>query len=346
MPLTLSFRLFKRSFISTLIVTVLLLILTGCEKNTVPQDNSPTWEQPYFGFNAKGLLNTGQQVSYAQQYFSQMHSWIKPNIVIRVTGGTASQTAFENDWTNETISQWTALQQQHQLRFIYVVNGNDSPQNQHDIIQKWISAGARFEFLEMMNEYYLPKFTHGDTSFEEVSRVVTPEIYANEILPEFWEELDRFNLPYYIIFAPTRPDKPDAQQKMDHWNRVMLDSVIPVYSQRNIHATLHLYDSGDDLSSFDYDQIRRLRLQLPEDRHIAVTEAGIINDSLNSDECGLLAVVHFKNLLAQLQKGDYLLDQVLYNTSANNNTANLSPGYSGITPKGTRILQFVNNQLQ
>lgn len=346
MPLyTLSYHIIK-FLVSALIVIAVVSIFAGCTKPTQVQQEAQTWEQPYFGFNAKGLMNPGQQVMYAQQYFSQATDWIKPNLVVRVTGGTASQTAFANNWTDEVINGWTALQQQHRLRFIYVVNGNDSPANQRAIIQSWINAGARFDFLEMMNEYYLPKFANGDTGYEEVSRVVTPEIYANEILPAFWAELDDFNLPYYIIFAPSRPDQPGAQQKMDYWNSVMIDSVIHAYPQRNINATLHLYSNGDNLPAFDYSQIDRLRLTLPADRRIAITEAGIINNSISYEACGSLAISHYKNILPQLQKGDYLLDQVLYNESANNNTADLNPVYTGVTPKGSLMLQFINNQLR
>lgn len=335
-----------RLFAVVLLISTGIPFLTSCSKTTDPEQEAQTWEQPYFGFNAKGLMNPGQQVLYAGQYFSQVTGWIKPNLVVRVTGGTASQTAFANNWTDEVINGWTALQQQQQLRFIYVVNGNDSPANQSAIIQKWIDAGAHFDFLEMMNEYYLPKFANGDTDYEEVSRAVTPEIYANEILPAFWAELDYYNLPYYIIFAPSRPDQPNAQQKMDHWNTVMIDSVIHVYPQRNIHATLHLYSNGEGLASFDYNQIDRLRLKLPAGRHIAITEAGIINNNISYEKCGSLAISHFKNMLPHLQKEDYLLDQVLYNESANNNTAGLSAVYNGVTPKGEVLLQFINNQLR
>ena len=272
--------------------------------------------------------------------------WIKSNLAVRVTGGTSSQITFGNNWTNEAINYWVALQKQHNLRFIYVVNGNDTPANQSNLIQRWIGAGARFDFLEMMNEYYLPKFANGDTGFEEVTRMVTPEIYAKEILPDFWATLDHFNLPYYIIFAPNRPNQPLAQQKMDHWNKIMVDSVITIFPHRNIHATIHLYDSGEALSNFDYNQIDSLRAKLPAGRHIAITEAGIVNENLTIQQVGTKAVEHYNNLLPHLRPGDYLLDQVLYNDGANNNTANLSPVYQGTTPKGNQLLEFINNRFR
>jgi len=346
MPLfPLNFNKYK-TVLSFLIVINFIVFTPGCSKPAAPQQNEKSWNQAYFGFNAKGLMNTSQQTQYANNFFGRVDNWIKSNLAVRVTGGTSSQITFGNNWTNEAINYWVALQKQHNLRFIYVVNGNDTPANQSNLIQRWIGAGARFDFLEMMNEYYLPKFANGDTGFEEVTRMVTPEIYAKEILPDFWATLDHFNLPYYIIFAPNRPNQPLAQQKMDHWNKIMVDSVITIFPHRNIHATIHLYDSGEALSNFDYNQIDSLRAKLPAGRHIAITEAGIVNENLTIQQVGTKAVEHYNNLLPHLRPGDYLLDQVLYNDGANNNTANLSPVYQGTTPKGNQLLEFINNRFR
>lgn len=128
----------------------------------------------------------------------------RQRLVIRVTGGTISQTTYGRDWTAEMISQWVALQKKQGVRFVFVVNGNEAPADQAALIQRWLDAGAEFDFIEMMNEYYLPKFARGDRSHEAVTRAVTPESYVNEILPAYWRELDRFKLPYYVIFAPVR----------------------------------------------------------------------------------------------------------------------------------------------
>ncbi len=336
----------NKVMVFVLLMAACLQFTEGCSKSSTEQQNESTLDRPYFGFNAKGLMNTSQQTIYADQYFQQVTNRFKPNMVVRVTGGTSSQITFGNDWTNGAITDWVALQKKHGLRFIYVVNGNDSPANQSLLIQRWITAGAKFDFLEMMNEYYLTKFANGDTSFDEVTKRVTPEIYARDILPDFWAALDHFGLPYYIIFAPARPDQPVAQQKMDYWNQVMIDSVMKQFPQKNIHATLHLYHNGDGITNFDYEQIDRIRIRLPSGRHIAITEAGIVNENLSIQEVGTKAINHYKNILPHLQKGDYLLDQVLYNEGANNNTTNLSPVYQGISPKGELLLQFINNELR
>lgn len=303
------------------------------------------WNLPYFGFNAKGTLDTNQQVNYATAYFEQIPRSITPNLVIRVTGGTASQTTYRQDWTDDIIAAWVSLQQTYDLRFIYVVNGNDTPANQRDIVQRWLDAGARFDLLEMMNEYYLPKFANGNTDRPEVTRQVTAEAYVDQILPAFWTELDRFGLPYYLIFAPARPDSmPQAQEKMEHWNAVVADAIRNDYRERNLHATLHLYTTGD-LDEFDYGQIDRLRATLPPGRHIAITESGIIDKSLDYQQAGLAEVAFLQNILRHLVPGDYLLDQVLYNASRNNNTAILNPHIGGTTPKGEIMLPFIANQL-
>lgn len=327
-----------RSGIAIVLAIVLLASSSGLSGQA--HANDQTWNGPFFGFNAKGTLDVAQQVGYADVFFSEIPGWITPNLAVRVTGGTASQESYLDDWTDETIAAWAGLQESHHLRFIYVVNGNDTPANQRDVIQKWLDAGVQFDFLEMMNEYYLPKYAFGRTDLPEVSQQVTPERYASEILPAFWAELDRFALPYAIIFAPVRSNTGQANENMAHWNDVMLHSVIEAYPERDIDATLHLYTDGDT-GSFDYDQIERLRQALPAGRHIAITEAGVINKGLDYAEAGELAAEHYQNIVNLLQTGDYLLDQVLYNASRNNNTADLNPEFSGITPKGQRILQFI-----
>lgn len=311
-----------------------------------PDGGNLSWSQPCFGFNTRGLLDVDEQVAYVRDYLAQVTPWIRPSLVIRVTGGTASQKSYASDWSDPVIAQWAALQQDLHIHLIYVVNGNDTPANQRAIIQRWLDAGARFDFLEMMNEYYLPKYRHGDTSRPEVSTAVTPEIYANDILPAFWAELDRFHLPYYIIFAPSRPDRPNADATMQHWNDVMINAVIDRHPDRDINTALHLYSFGaDGISSFDYQQIDRLRARLPAGRHIAITEAGVLDPSLSSAQAGELATDLYRTIAHHLTSGDYLFDHALYSPSLAN-TADLSPQYDGQTPKGTQVLQFINSQLR
>lgn len=336
------------------VIPLLLTFLTGlfcihCSNNSSDQEEigSDNRNLPYFGFNAKGTVETAQQTSYADHYFNEIKSEdIKKNLAVRVTGGTQSQLTFGMDWTNERISNWVALQKKHGLRFIYVVNGNDTPANQANVLKQWLNTGAHFDFIEMMNEYYLPKYARGDTSFEEVTKKINPEKYVDSILPIYWKELDQFHLPYYLIFAPTRSD-PGANEAMELWNEVLANAIQNKYPNRQLNATIHLYiQNKNDISQFDYGQIDRVRNKLPPTRHIAITEAGVINKSLDYQMAAETAIAHYRKILEHLRPEDYLLDQILYNTSKNNNTADLSPEYNGETPKGTAILQFILKGLQ
>ncbi len=325
---------------------VLLLLAVGNGQAASHTDAVPwlTVVPVHFGFNARGMLDPVQQTAWADEFFSRMSDRVRRGLVIRVTGGTSSQTTYASDWSDEAVAAWVALQQQQGIRFIYVVNGNGTPQNQRDAIQRWLDAGARFDFIEMMNEYYLPKYARGDTSRPEVTRKVTAESYVNEILPAFWAELDRFHLPYYLILAPSRPDRLRANARMAHWNDVIIHAITTAWADRNLGVTLHLYATGN-INQVDYSQIDRLRARLPTGMHIAITEAGIINKKPGYLRAGLANIRLHRRILEHLKPGDYLLDQILYHTGKNNNTASLSPVYGGITPKGREMIAFINHVL-
>lgn len=316
-------------------------IFSSCKKDNTT--TAPTWDLPYFGFNAKGTLEVTEQTTFANSYFNQIPADIKENLVVRVTGGTLSQTTFNDNWTDDNINKWVQLQQAHGLRFIYVVNGNDAPLNQKNVIQRWINAGAKFDFIEMMNEYYLVKYAIGDTSNEEVTEKVSPQKYADTILPNFWNQLDIFNLPYYVILAPTASG--NLQTYYNAWNDTIINAIQNKYAGRKLNATLHCYQRGAG-TAFDYDQISNLKSRLPANSHLAITEAGIIDTTINYQQAGTAAIEHYKKIIPHLSKGDYLLDQILYNDLQNNNTAVLNPVYNGVTPKGALMLPFINHRLQ
>ncbi len=310
-----------------------------------PGPDISTDNLPFFGFNAKGTVNTARQVQYANAFFDQLDPQVKRNMAVRVTGGTQSQETYGPDWTDDMIGDWAALQKRQGVRFIFVVNGNDSPANQAALIQRWLNAGARFDFLEMMNEYYLPKFANGDTRKAEVTQKITPEKYVDEILPAFWQELDQFKLPYYLIFAPAKDNQSD--DRMEDWNKAVAAAVNGKYASRDLNATIHLYLRGQaSAGNFDYGQIDRLRASLPKGRHIAVTEAGIIDPAMDLQQMGPATITHERNILAHLRPGDYLLDQVLYNPGKRNNTTILSDLNGGETAKGKAVLQFIQGGLK
>lgn len=350
----------KRYSVLTWSLTILfLLVITGCRPGSdglpINLNPPPAANKRYMGFNAKGTNNTVQQVAYTKAYLEGLPTSVRSNIAIRVTGGTVSQTTYSDDWTPAMIQAWVNLQTQLGIRFIFVVNGNDTPVHQKDLIQRWLVAGAKFDFIEMMNEYYLTKYAEGDISKPEVKRKITPEDYANIMLPLFWEELDQFNLPYYIIFAPTRLN-PIADARTRHWNNVMIDQVINHYPNRNLNATLHLYTSGhsdedDDIDIFNYKQIDTLRKRLPVDRRIAITEAGVLDSTISIQELTPIAILHHKHIDQHLQKGDYLFDQVLYNPIKDNNTTDLSPWVDKpdndhTTVKGVAVRSYFKESLE
>lgn len=128
------------------------------------------------------------------------------------------------------------------------------------------------------------------------------------------------------------------------WNRILAHALNDTYRQRDLHATVHLYVRDNNLEAFDYGQIDRLRAMLPAGRRIAVTEAGILDDTMDNEQVGRLTVAHFRNIMRHLHAGDYLMDQVLYNPSTKNNTADTTP--NGITPKGAAIVDYIRGGLK
>lgn len=329
-----------------LAVGILALSSAGwMQARSVAQKTPGPADLPWFGFNAKGSKDVDDQTARTNDLLDQITDpAVKHGLVIRVTGGTISQTTTGSDWTGAMIAKWADLRRKQGVRFVYVVNGNDSPANQAALIRRFLDAGATFDFIEMMNEYYLPKFARGDRSQSEVTRAITPELYVNEILPAYWRELDRFHLPYYLIFAPANALK-GAQERGEHWNKVVARALNTTHRERDLHATVHLYArDGGALGNYDYDQIDRLRRLIPAGRHLAVTEAGIIDDRLDVAQLAPLAVAHYRNIVRHLRAGDYLLDQVLYNPAPRNNTATLNR--DGLTPKGVAVLKFIRDGLR
>jgi len=121
---------------------------------------------------------------------------------------------------------------------------------------------------------------------------------------------------------------------------VVIDAVNRRYATRRLNVALHLY-TGAELDSFAYDQIDRLRARIPSGRRIAISEAGVLDPGLPSGELGRLDVEFLRRVTAHLRRGDYLLDQVLYNPRGRGNTASLNPESSGMTPKGKLVLAFL-----
>ena len=332
--------------VSTIILCVFVFIsLTACNKE-LNQDGDtiiPLQGKPSLGFNAKGTMETELQVEYADKMLAKLDPKVARSIVIRISGGTLSQKTYLKDWTNEKIKLWADLKVKYGLRYAFTINGNDTPENQLLILQNWKDHAVEFEFFEMMNEYWQNRYSKPDLTKPDVLFQVTPEMYIENMLPRFFATLDVLQVPYHLICAPA-----NVNQYSDSWNDAIFKAINEKFKARtNMGITLHLYakeqyeDEEVQSGNFDYEQIAKLRKRLPPGRSIAITESGVINSKLTYEELGQLESIHMKRLSQQLQKGDFVLNQVLFNNYPNDNTAVLHPSTNGVTPKGVYILEWI-----
>jgi len=297
---------------------------------------------PKLGFNCKASYNIVQQTVLAEQLFSKLNKEVLENMVLRIPGGTRSQKDFAADWPDEKMKLWTHLQAKYGYSMVYVVNGNDSPANQLAIIRRWQKNGARFEFLEMMTEYYLPKFSKPNLSKPEVTRRVDEKIYTEEILPAFYHHLDSLELPYFLIFAPVKTSKM-GRERYGNWNDHMVDYINANVSVRELGVVLHLYQK-DCSTPYDYDQIDRLRKRFVKSTSIAITELGVLDRAIPMEDHPTASIQHIAEVVNRLKQGDYIMDQVLYHDYKNGNQqANLHPMYGGISPKGEAVVNYYNS---
>jgi hypothetical protein len=285
------------------------------------------------GFNAKGTVDTDQQIKFVDATFSSVAPTIVKSWTIRITGGTRSQTDYPKDWSDKQIGDWIALQQKYGFKFVYVVNGNDAPANQAAFVSKWIGMGAKFVFIEMMNEYYLQKYRVGDTSFSEVSRQVTAKQYVEEILPAFLPAFEPFRLPLFVILAPAKSGK--SGENAAKWNDTVIQAMKTRFTKQRFGVTVHLYVQKG--TALDYSQISRLRATLPARTPIAITEAGVQEYDTMS-EFAAATKTHLRAISRQLKPGDYLLEQILYKGTEDGFEGSIDP--NGLTPKGQAVLDL------
>ncbi|MBK8173717.1 MAG: hypothetical protein IPK60_25740 [Sandaracinaceae bacterium] len=266
----------------------------------------------------------------------------RSSMVIRVLGGTVSQTTTSADWSDSAVAAWVAFQVHSGVEFIFIVNGNDSPESQRAFYDRWVAAGAHFSFIEMMNEYYLRKYLDGDTTEPDVTMAVSPDDYVTAIVPAYGAVFADTGLPIFIILAPAG-ETPALQMQYEQWNATVI-AALAAHSGAPIGVTLHLYSRD---SSFDYDQIDRIRARLPAGTPIAVTESGILDPTvMASDGYPDAAYDHLLAIYTHLQPGDYLLDQVLYKNGSGWQPADLHADFSGVTPKGERVLDFFETNVR
>jgi hypothetical protein len=327
---------------------LMLLVCKPMEETTetrMPDDSSVplgSLAKIQLGTNAKGTLKIDQQIAMADKYFEDFGPDLLNNFHIRLPGGTRSQRETTADWSDAQIKMWVDLQKKHNFNLIWVVNGNDPPQNQKAFIQRWMNMGGKFSFIEMMNEYYLPKYAQGKLDKAEVTRKVTAEDYAGEILEAYLPVISELNLPIFVHVAPKRTGK--QGQQYAHFNSVLTKAVSGKYKSYKLGVAVHLYEKAEP---FDYGQIAELRAQLPPGTPLAITEAGNLNESIlrapkANETVAPHIYAHYRKLAAQLKPGDYLIDHTLYNDYKNEGEASLHPNFKGVTPKGKAVLKMMH----
>jgi hypothetical protein len=324
----------SNSWIQSMQPVIKEILNTNCGIVSNPQSTSVIPKGVNVGFNAKGTVDTTTQLKVVDQTFAKFPRETVKNWTIRITGGTRSQSDYPRDWSDATVKNWADLQKKYGFQYVYVVNGNDTPKSQYANILRWQKFGAKFAFIEMMNEYYLPKFKRGDTSVDEVTRAITPQSYVNEILPAFFKEIEKLRLPMFVILAPMKGETRQAEYYAE-WNKTVVSALKTKFASKKLGVTIHLYQRSGE--TFDYSQIGKIRQTLPANTPIAITEAGA-TDYKSDPEKATATRQHFTAILKELKAGDYLLEQILYKGTIEGWEGSLIP--SGMTEKGKAVFDL------
>jgi hypothetical protein len=185
----------------------------------------------------------------------------------------------------------------------------------------------------MMNEYYLARYRTGDTSFDEVTKVVTAQSYANDVLPTFLPVIERLGLPIFVILAPSKQEGSSAN--LAAWNDTVIAALNGPLASKKLGVTVHLYKRPNQ--ALDYSQISKLRSRLPKGTKIALTEVGVV-EAGTAEVQAAETRKHLLALAAQLKPGEYLFDQILYKAEKNGFEGTI--GADGITVKGKAVIDL------
>ncbi|WP_237898384.1 glycoside hydrolase family 5 protein [Brevibacillus brevis] len=323
-------------------------IFHGTPPSGKPNDSTEIPQKPdmpnvHVGFNAKGSLDIEGQSRFLRE---QLHAMKKQGIKtekiwLRLQGGSISQKTYPKDWSDKDIRQWATIQKEFGVPLVFVVNFNDSPENQLKFFKRLQDHGLNFSFIELGNEQYLPKFAESEVGeFKQVTKrtaEMTPQKYI-KMSNEYIKAFTSIGLPFYVQFAPEKVDKIITGV----WNNAIAQAINDhVFLTENIHGTIHLYERDGD-GSLNAKQIGEVKRLVNRPMNIAITEFGVV------DKRGKLSmqqlIAQEKNLttriLHQLEKGDLLLNQVLYTDYKEVGAAVLHPKYDGITPKGKAIMEL------
>ncbi|MFS0918918.1 glycoside hydrolase family 5 protein [Brevibacillus sp. 179-C 1.1 NHS] len=311
--------------------------------NPADHNNSSYTQQVNVGFNAKGSLAVEEQYRLLRDGLTKLkQQQIKTDKVwLRLQGGSISQKTYPKDWTDNDIRQWAAIQKEFDVPYIFVVNFNDTPQSQWGFYKRLTDHGLKFAFIELGNEQYLPKFAESKVEdFEEVTRrtsEMTPQKYI-ALSNEYIEAFTPADLPFYVQFAPEKEEKTIT----DVWNKAIAQAINENgFLSPKINGTIHLYER-DGAGSLNEKQIGDIKNLVNRPMHIAITEYGVV------DKRGKLSLQQFieqekqltTRIFNQLQKGDLLLNQVLYTDYKQVGAAVFHPDYDGLTPKGQAIIEL------
>ena len=288
----------------------------------VLNDNIKNNFENHLGFNAKGTLLTETQLDNTRAILlaEQERRTDVSKLWFRVQGGTTSQTTYSADWPDAILDKWIALQQDFNLKFIFVINVNDSPSNQRTFFNRWITRGGDYHAIEVGNELYLPKFknsTPGTLPVDapEVTAVtagMTADIYMSSLAVGFVNAFSDLNLPFFFIAAPEKPSLPNVHLYNMQWNQTIASHLTsPLYQSVNSNLTLHLYEKTE--GDVNYNQIPNLRNIAPAGTKIWITESGVVDDAVIELAPnpmlvqGNREVTHMNNVLTKLVIGDLIL---------------------------------------
>lgn len=301
----------------------------------------------HVGFNAKGNLDTENQYKYIKQLFSTLKKEKDDTkkIHLRILGGTVSQKSYSKDWKNSQIALWAKLQQEFKCKYIFVVNFNDTPNNQLKFYQRFLKAGIRFSVIELGNEQYLPKFAESKIKkYDEVTKrtsKMTPAKYI-KMSNSYIKTFKQYKLPFYVQAAPNSANNGNLYTK---WNTAIVNAINRgKFASGKINIAIHLYErNGAD--SLDAEQITTLRKKIKKTVHIAVTESGVVDkkNALPESDYASQESELTKRILAEMKSGDIFLNQIIYTNYKTVGSAVLHPMKSGLTVKGKKIIEVLNH---
>jgi len=295
------------------------------------------------GNSIKGIKD---QIAFIDTFMAarKAQGYDTKNIVLRIMGGTGSQT-HRYLWTmpqsaSEIIAGYNSIQQKYGCKYIFTVDYNSDPDSEFQLYIDLTDAGLEFSAIELGNEQYLFKYKNSDYTKEEVTirtSAMTPYKYfamADEYIDAFGG-----NIPFWVQLAPTK-GTPNQREYYNLWNDVALEWLstrkTPQYA-----ATQHIYDGGD----YDFPATKALRDALGT-TNLHITEFGARNDegaasNENPDKLAIKELDVTKKIQAILRPGDSLVWHMLWNDYKEPGRWQALFWQSQINPKGTVLMPYI-----